>query len=439
MGYRIDFENREITATGGIYVRTSPSASEVIFDGKDIKKPSIFSSSIFVQDLLPKQHTVLVKKDGYFDYYKNLEVLEKEVTKLETVTLFKDTTAFETAATGTLSFYLSPDKKNILAEGDNTKSLDFYYFPISNPENKKIYSFNLPYTSVLSLIWAGDSNSVIVKTQNSTSGVVYHALNFSAKTQSTATLPYLDYSVTDISFNPLDSNQVFFLRSGSLFSMKDKKLTTVLKKISAYKISDNNILWLSSAGALNQSDIFGNTTQALLAEWPFNKNIISPADYKIEVISGKIILYSPNSMYLYDTVEKNLKDLGATSNNFKISQSPDGKNMIYYSESEIYLYAFEKSPYNKTDENNVKLFSAKYGETISNCFWLNNDYIIFESGNRIIISEIDFRGNINQNELQKSWEPNADSKNPSVIFNQQDDKLYVLTGGNLYFSEKIIP
>ena len=65
LGYRVDFENRKIVTTGGIYVRVLPQGADVIIDSKISNKTGLFSNSVFVQDLLPKQHMVLIKKDGY--------------------------------------------------------------------------------------------------------------------------------------------------------------------------------------------------------------------------------------------------------------------------------------------------------------------------------------------------------------------------------------
>lgn len=94
LGYRFDFDAKKIVATGGIYIKASPLGTDVIINSNTDKKTSIFSTYVFVQNLLPKQHTVLIKKDGYFDYQKTLSVKENEVTKLEKVTLFKKNLAF---------------------------------------------------------------------------------------------------------------------------------------------------------------------------------------------------------------------------------------------------------------------------------------------------------------------------------------------------------
>jgi len=440
MGYRLDFETWEITSTGGIYVSAMPQASEIIFNSTDVKKPGIFSNSVFVQDLIPKEHTVLIKKDGYFDYQKTLQVFENEVTKLEKVILFKNTTSYDLLSEKAESFTISPDKKSVLIEGTSTQSLDFYYFGISSPENKTTYSLPLKFTSVLAVIWPQDSGRALIKTQSLTGTVAYYLLDFTARTQSTTPLSYLA-KATDILFNPQDSSHIFYLENSGLYSAKDGKTTVIAKNIISYKFfNSNSIVWLSTAGQLYQSDIAGKNL-ALLANWPVNKEYMGPDNAKIEIVAGRIIVLKQGYAYEYVPESKSFKELSLSAGieDPKFLQSPNGENMLYYNAEKIYLYAFKKSAYNKTDQNDIRLFEANNGETISDCYWLNDDYIIFESGNRIIISEIDFRGNVNQVELQNSWSPNLDSKNPKIIFNSQDSKIYVLTGKSLYSSEKLVP
>ena len=87
--------------------------------------------------------------------------------------------------------------------------------------------------------------------------------------------------------------------------------------------------------------------------------------------------------------------------------------------------------------------SSGKSEKITDCLWLNNDYIIFTAGDKITISEIDYRGNINAITLPQtiaiSPDKKIDIKNPQIFFNQQSSKLYILTADTLLLSERIIP
>ena len=95
LGYRVNFTTWKIHGTGGIYVYAAPEPESILIDNRAAKNTGLFSTAVFAQNLLPGPHSVLITKEGYHDYQKTLEVKEKEVTKLETVTLFKKDIAFQ--------------------------------------------------------------------------------------------------------------------------------------------------------------------------------------------------------------------------------------------------------------------------------------------------------------------------------------------------------
>ena len=111
--------------TGGIYVRTFPAADQIIIDYKTFTKPGLFSNSIFVQSLLPKDHTLFIKKDGYYGYSKTLPVEEKTVTKAENITLFKESLDFNNIAKEVDYFSISPNNQNIITVEEGPKNIKY--------------------------------------------------------------------------------------------------------------------------------------------------------------------------------------------------------------------------------------------------------------------------------------------------------------------------
>lgn len=433
MGYRFDFEKKEIVATGGIYVRTFPSAEQIIINSEIFKKPGLFTNFVFVQNLLPKEHSVLIKKDGYFDYNKTLPVKENQVTKIENILLIKQDIEFSKLATATNYFSFSPNNKNILLEAPATKTLGFEYFEVSSPEQKKTFLLSSKTAQILDIKWSEDSNKALINIQNG-SIISYYLFNASATIQQTTPLSFLNKNSKQISFNPQDSSQIFYIENKTLYSFKTGKPTSLIKNAIAYKINNEKIFWLSLDGFLNQSDISGKLISKLTQEKiPLDLS----QNYEIIEILGKIFLKNSENLLAYNSSSKTWDVLETPITNYKTLLSPDGKNMLYYNNKDIYIHSFEKnlSPL----ESNIKLFSANSPKIISECFWLNNDYIIFESGNKIIISEIDYRGNINAVVLPENYELSTNSKNPQIFFNSADSKVYILRGNNLFSSEKLIP
>ncbi len=339
LGYKIDFEQKKIVITGGIYVRALPQGVDVIIDSKINNTTSLLYPTVFVQNLLPKQHSILIKKDGYYNYKKNLEVKEKEVIKLEQVILFKEKILFD----------ILTDKTN-------------------SPFSKK------------------------------------------------------------------DPEQLFIIENGDLYKNNSEKLEVILKNILSFEVSDNNIIWLGLDGFLYSSSQDGKITNKL-SQTPLKITIKS--NYKFTIVPQNIFLLENNNLLLFNQKTKIFETFYGLVKDLKIS--PDGQKILYYNDNEI-LYSYLNS------DNPEKIFLNRFSEKIGDCFWLNDNYLIFDLGNKIIISETDNRDSINTITLSQNL-----SLADKILFNQQDKKLYILTQNpdskaklttgqsNILVSERLIP
>lgn len=420
MGYRFDLSLMRITATGGIYVRTMPEAESIIIDSKINKKPAFFSKDVFVQNLLPKQHSVLVKKEGYYDYQKNIGVKENQVIKLEDILLIKNNLAFDVLPKTVDYFSIAPDSKNILIENTDKNGLNFDYYPMANPSDKKTFTIVLANAKVTDIKWADDSTKALAEIQNSTSAY-YYIFDPAKQTQLLNPLSYLNKDSRQISFNPQNSSDIFYIKNNLLY--RSGISSAVLKNAISYLIENNNITWLSSDGFIYKSDISGKLIDQLTiekAEVAYDKNC------EIISISGKIFLKDNGDFFILNPSSKTLEKIDSPAGDFKLLPSPDAKNFLYTTQKEIYIYAAGNA-----EPANKKVLLASRPEGINYYSWLNNNYIIFSAGDKIIISEIDYRGNINT----VSIPPKLNLK--QLFFNRQDGKLYILTENTLLSSEKI--
>lgn len=349
LGYRINFAKRKIVATGGIYVRVLPQPAQITVDNTTSDTTGIFSNSVFIQNLMPEEHTVLIKKDGYYDYQKSLLVKEKEVTKLENVILFSKNISFETLT-------------------DKTQFTLLTQLP---PEEFIIKNNNLYYSDI--------------------------------KENAQLTI--------------------------------DQKKTPLLKNVVAYKVSSNNIIWLGLDGFLKSSDLNGKNTEPLsLTALKINVK----KSYDLKVFSQNIFLKEGDNLLLFDDTAKSFKTFYSPVKEIRLS--PDGQKIIYFNDNELFIYYLNQNLPNG-GQNNILL--KKSSEKITDCYWLNNDYIVFVSGNNITISEIDARGNINTINLPTSIilsdDTSLDIQTPKIFFDQQSKLLYILAQDSLLVSEKLIP
>ncbi len=353
MGYRLDFKKMKLTETGGIYVRSFPAADQIIIDSKIIKKPGFLANDVFVQSLIPEEHSVLVKKNNYYDYSKTIAVEQKEVTKLENILLFKKDILFS------------------LTDGIQVSS-------------NKIQS---PFIS---------RDKYIIKNNN---------LYFSSITQN-ATLTAA------------------------------QKTTPVLKKMVAFSMQGNNIIWLATDGFIYKSDVSGTvTTTAKITKLPIKT--VKSGTYKIINDDKNIFLNNNGNLLLLNSKTNILENFYSPVKDASIAQSQDGANIVYYNDNEIYISKIPTADLPILKRNIL----YKSLDKISNCVWLNSSYVIFTAGNKILISEIDYRGKINSITLPQtiviSPTQTVNIVNPQIFFEQQTGKLYILTGKTLLASEKL--
>ena len=335
LGYKVNFKTFNVVTTGGIYVRALPSDTDVFIDGKLTDTKGIFTQTVFVQNLLPELHTILIKKDGYFEYQKTLPVKEKSVTKLEHVQLFKKNIDFELLT-------------------DATKS------PFTEPTPKDLY---------------------VVKNNN-----LYLAV-----------LP----------------------------TIPQTQATLIIKNIIAYKVSDNTIIWLGLDGFLYRSDLDGKNTEKLTQ---INIQINKKNTYEIFSLNKNIFLKENTTLSQLNSTAKFFETFFDPVNNVKLS--PDGKKIIYYNDYQVFLSYLDITAIDPPLPNNEALLN-NFPEKISDVFWLNDDYIVVGLPNKIVITEIDVRGNINSIEIPQPLS--------LISYNQQEKRLYILNQGTTLVSEKLVP
>jgi hypothetical protein len=423
MGYRFDFENRKIVATGGIYVRTFPTAEQITVDSNIFEKPGLFANSIFVQSLLPKSHTVLIKKTGYYDYSKILEVQENQVTKLENVLLIKDNITFTNITDDVSFFSVAPNSHSIITGTSGTKNTTFNYFSLNNPtETPK--TFSVPQIGNASVKWSNDSNIALISLQNSVN-TYYYFFDSTTSKPTAIRLSYLDKNSELIDFNHQDPKIIFYVKDNTLYSASGNNSLPIINNLISFKVSNSNIVWLSTKGALLNSDFSGKLISQISAE---NFAVNTKKHYEILLIQGNTYLKDNDSLLEFNQAKKVFEEFPTPAiSNYEILVSPDNKNLIFQNSDKILIYSSDitKLGAEKTFE---EIFS---GIQITNLQWLNNDYIIFIANGKAIISEIDYRGNINFITFPQTT--------LSMFFNQQTGKLYILSGNSILVSEKITP
>ncbi|MCX6723389.1 MAG: hypothetical protein NT094_05010, partial [Candidatus Staskawiczbacteria bacterium] len=120
----------------------------------------------------------------------------------------------------------------------------------------------------------------------------------------------------------------------------NNKTLAVIKNLTTYKFSGNNITWLSADGLLYNSDITGK----LIEQLTIKNTLINPGqNYQIFILPKKTLLQIDNSLFSLNPDKKTLEDITPPETNYKIIDSLDENNnlnLILWNQNKIYLYSF---------------------------------------------------------------------------------------------------
>lgn len=392
-GYRIDFENKKITKTGGLFLEFFPKQVEIYVDGKLFKKTIFLFNSDLIGNLLPKKHNIRVTKEGYTTWEKDLEIKEKEVTTAENIILFPKNPIFSTLTEKVEKFWLSPDGKKIITyeKNDNYWSLKLYDL------DRKVKSLLLNEDDI------------------SSKGVELFELNWLDNSKEI----YLDVGLKE-------QEKKFVLNIETIPPLlSERTVVPMPENIIVLKQVNNDKYYLDASGNLFKADQ-NFISKEKLTDTPFK--VKQETEYKLDIFSDFIFLREGKNLYLFNSDSKSFEKFFDNVNDLKISL--DGKKLAYFSDSEIWVL-FLKDEVGQTQKKaGQNLFLLRLSEKIRDVVWMNSDYLIFVVGNKLKVAETDDRDKI------QTWDL-AELENPNISWNGVDKKLYILQKGNLLYSERL--
>jgi len=475
-GYRFDFEKKKVTQTGAFYFKVLPRSAQIYLNGQLKKETDFIFGSVLIENLLPKTYNIQIKKEGYISWEKTLEIKEKQVTEAKNIALIPESLSFTLLSKEVKDFFFSPDEKKIILEEIRENGWQINLYDLKN--NVKSYlvdehSFisTSRYARVigekdiakseevkvdfLSLKFSPDSKRILLKVDLKGEGK-YFILDLEKTPPDLISLSFLGTDIQDIFFNPQAPKKIFFTKPAEekteenkiaktdLFEAdwETKEISqTILSNLIAYEASGGNIFLISDEGFLFRTD-FSGKRQEQLSFLPFP--IKEKVDYQLLVNFPKILLKEDNNLYFFDQTLESFKKLSAPANNF--SFSPDFKKIVYFNNYEIWILFLEEKFDQPPKKVGEEIFLTRFSEKIGEVFWLTSHYLVFNTGNKIKIAEIDDRDKINivdlsTHQISDSEElVEAEFKDPKIFWNQNNKKLYILSEKNLYtLRERLAP
>ncbi|MCP6718995.1 MAG: PEGA domain-containing protein [Patescibacteria group bacterium] len=401
-GYRLDFKNKKVTQTGGLFIKTIPKQAQIYLDGKLSKKTDFFFGSVLIENILPKKYKIEAKKEGYSVWEKALEIREKEVTEAKSIILFPKEINYTSLAEDVENIWFSPNKRKVILK---EKEEGFWAL--------KLYDLDKNLKS-----------HVIRESDISKKGADLFGLKFSENGREilleTGTAEQLKYFTLDINRD---------------VPILEETKRPLFKTVVAYQIFNGDSYYLDNLGDIYKvgGDIFSYENESL---FPIKERVTTnpfplkkETEYKLHVFPEFIFIQEERTLHLLSQDTKLFKNFFERVSFLKMST--DREKLAYFSEKEIRVLFLKEQKGQPRREKGESVFLLRLSEKIKDAFWVNSSYLILNTENNIKIIEIDNRDRINIVDLAKF-------QNPEILWNQKDKKLYVLDEGNLSVSEKLI-
>lgn len=434
-GYRFDFEAKKFFQTGAFSFKVWPRGALVFIDGKLAKKTSFPFGTVYIENLLPKKYTVEIKKEGYLSWEKTLEIKERWVTENKNIFLVPESSQFDLLEKNIDDFFFSSNGKKAIL---NKREKEKWILVLFNLEGKtssvlfgaESFSTGKEKVNLAELKWSPDSKKLLLKTDKENSFFVVEI----DESPSLYPLDFLKSGVTSASFILAESEKLLFSQESAernnlfIVNYKNREISgPVISNFLTFEVLNNGVFWLDNEGFLNQSDFSGNKIHQFNKEPFILDNNFS---YQLFIFSeNKIFVKKENGFYFFNQEKQLLEKILEGVKEIKIS--PDLKKIVYFTNNEIWLLFLENIEGQPGRIEGEKLFLSRFSEKIGNVFWWTSHYLIFSVGKEIRIIEIDNRNGINNYNL-----PTVPTQ-AEMFWNNSDKKLYILSEGDLFSSQKL--
>lgn len=434
LGYRFNPQRGIFVFTGSLTIKSNPLNAEVYVDGQ-IKNKSLnrLNNTYHIGGLKPGEHLIEVKSDGYSTWSKKITASSGTSTEFWNVVLVRnDYAKANYSSDGIDKFFFDPGKKLIAYTLNNKEKLSVSVLDLNNNESIDVFSSNAySFTNDKkeNIEWSPQSKKIIIpaiKDEKKNYFIV------DVKTKETIDLKEIAgaENIEKVRWDKDNKNFIYYISNGNLYYLntlnpEEKKI--VAENIASYDLSSSFVYYFQlPSGIVYRTNYNG-------VEKPEQSTTSAPE--KMNDPSYQITVYDQNRIALLNkSGDLYIQNLGGAKDYFKnldsgiseIQFSDDGKKMLYWNDSEIFVYFtkdWEVQPWrSENDQKEIIRFSEK----IENIQWAKDyEHVVFSVGNKIKITEIDSRSQNNTADMiTLSMSGNR------IVSDFADDKIYFTNSDN---------
>lgn len=370
-GYRWNGAKNKIEKTGQLSIDSKPKGAEVFINGDSSRKTwkKIFRSSPVqttptnIQNLLPGEYIVEIKKDGYYPWKKDVRIVSGQTALFHGIRLLKNETPVQMIAGDILQFSMFPNdtlvaltKKDLFLTDTQKKTVQSLFH--SDKEDLSLFTARADggqfFLRSGNKQWVVDVKGESVKMPD-TNDDSFSTIRWSNNDE---IFGKTKNGITQVSLAPLALKRVvsgymddFFVRDERIFTIEGEKQKSVnVRELTHSKQSPVEVLALPLSGGL------------FLDEQPSH-------DIAIQKKAGGIVILSP-------TGNKNAFTILELEN---ISELSGKKNGVFlgWNDVELWKYTLSGREYGKIliTRQSVPLQKAFYSDIVPAIFFLSNNSV----------------------------------------------------------------
>lgn len=443
-GYSFDWQKKSLIITGACHLKSYPDNADIYINNEYKGK-----TDKFIKKLLPGDYDIKISKPDHYDWQKTLNVQPKVITEACNILLAKKNPALNLAADNNIKYLsFSSDKRKIIYLTDNadnaSSQLALRLMDVGNNTDVQIYpgasvkgtgyAASLPNLNNLSgIIWSYSQERIILSfwdnhyyILNLRNPIGIIDINNLVKILSS----YKVYNIENISFHPQNPNKIYFYHQNNLgfFEINDSNPNKspisfpLISDILTYAVFDNRILYVNIKGEFYKTNLEISSFKKIF-DIPLFKSGQSIAIINDDTlaVNKNLYLFNPQAQ-IFDKIADNVEEA---------LFSADNRKLLWRNKNEIGIIWLEPEFGQPSRDKYEAGVITKTAQDISQAIWYSktNQHIIFVVGDEIKITELDGRDRRNTMDV-------FTIKNPKIFFNEENERLYILSEEKLYWINK---
>ena len=426
-GYRWQWDTTSFVQTGGIFIKDNQDQVKISVNGLEQKSRIrlVLSKGTLIENLIPQTYEILIEKENYHNWYKQLQILPGLITEAKFILLFPT----------------QPDKKKIdVVWGNeiynfNNHSIFYLTNQKSNNLNLKIKQFEGSETEIIPLpnqfktsnkikiLGASRNNDYIVFKQEepTLNWFLFNLKNqklVSLSKQTKGKIEYFEFDKTN--------NNLYLLSNDNLFIYSVEKGILELflnKNIAGFTLEPDGIFYINNASSSLEKINPAGQNQTVIT---FIGNLATDTPYQIKKLNGdKFLINSTDKqLILVDVTKPQESNSTVIDNNVEqFSFDKENKKIAYLKNDNnnyqlwiYYLKIFDEQPYKKTGSKELIITEKQKINKIS---WFefngNSQHLLYLNDDQIKITELDGR----------------DRRNTAVLIDETTNFFYTPNNQNI--------